>query len=148
MIRTILGFAFLFSLMASGNASFAQEMHMPASANSSAAFGQLKSLAGTWEGQKSHDVPVTVTYTVVSNGSAVMERLQAAHEPEMITMYTVEGDRLLVTHYCSMGNQPTMQTDSLSSATGKYNFHFVRVSGNKTPDEGHMACFPCRTRII
>jgi hypothetical protein len=29
-----------------------------------------------------------------------------------------------------MGNQPTMQTDSLSSATGKYNFHFVRVSGN------------------
>ena len=59
---------------------------MPASANSSAAFGQLKSLAGTWEGQKSHDVPVTVTYTVVSNGSAVMERLQAAHEPEMITI--------------------------------------------------------------
>jgi hypothetical protein len=139
MIRTLLGFTLVAGLLAFTNASSAQELPMPASANSSAAFHQLKSLAGTWEGYKGHDVPVTVTYSIVSNGSAVMERLQSAREPEMITMYTLEGDHLLVTHYCSMGNQPTLQTDPLSSANGQYDFHFVRVSGTKTPDEGHMA---------
>jgi hypothetical protein len=80
-----------------------------------------------------------VTYKVVSNGSVVMEHLQPAKESEMITMYTLDGDRIVVTHYCSAGNQPTMQTAPTTTANGKYDFTFVRVSGTKTPDEGHMA---------
>ena len=56
----------------------------------------------------------------------------------MITMYSLDGDRIVVTHYCSAGNQPTMQTVPLSSATGKYDFSFVRVAGTNSPGEGHM----------
>ena len=114
----------------------AQEMH-PA-AHSTPAFDQLKSLAGDWQGKNSQGTLVKVTYKVVSNGSAVMEHLQPANEPEMITMYTLDGDRIVVTHYCSAGNQPTMQTVPLTAATGKYDFSFVRVAGTKSPDEGHM----------
>ena len=106
---------------------------------STPAFDQLKSLAGEWEGKASAGGATKVTYKVVSNGSVVMEHLQPANEAEMITMYTLDGDRIVVTHYCSMGNQPTMETGPLSSATGKYEFAFVRVSGTKTPDEGHMS---------
>lgn len=114
----------------------AQEMQH--GTRSTPAFDQLKSLAGEWQGKTSSVAATKVTYKVVSNGSVVMETLQPANEAEMITMYTVEGDRLVVTHYCSMGNQPTMQTAALSGATGKYEFTFVRVAGTKTPDEGHM----------
>jgi hypothetical protein len=131
-LTTVLGFI----LAASGASAAAQDMH--AMGNSNAAFNQLKSLAGTWVGSKSQGEPVNVTYEVVSNGSAVMERLQPAKEDEMITMYSLEGNRVVVTHYCAMGNQPTMQTEPLSTASGKYDFHFVRVSGTKTADEGHM----------
>jgi len=116
----------------------AQEMH-PATPPSPA-FDQLKSLAGEWEGKAHSGAPATkVTYTVVSNGSVVMEHLLPAKESEMITMYSVEGDRIVVTHYCAMGNQPTMQTDPLKGAIGKYDFKFVRLGGAKSPDEPHMA---------
>jgi len=114
----------------------AQEMH-PA-ARSTPAFDQLKSLAGEWEGTKTQGFKVSLTYQVVSNGSVLMERLKSADESEMITMYSLDGDHIVVTHYCSMGNQPTMQTPAATAATGKYDFSFVRVSGTKTPDEGHM----------
>jgi hypothetical protein len=112
---------------------------MHPAARSTPAFDQLKSLAGDWEGKGSSGAVTKVTYKVVSNGSVVMEHLQPAKESEMITMYTLDGDRLVVTHYCSAGNQPTMQTTANPAATGKYDFSFVRISGTKTPDEGHMA---------
>jgi hypothetical protein len=137
MHRTILGTAISLLLVPSANLTHAQEMHPPA--RSTPAFDQLKSLAGNWEGKNSSGTPVKLTYTVVSNGSVVMEHLQSMKESEMITMYTLDGDRIVVTHYCSAGNQPTMQTAPSPAASGKYDFSFVRVSGTKTPDEGHMA---------
>ncbi|HTP69795.1 MAG TPA: hypothetical protein VMJ35_12890 [Dongiaceae bacterium] len=103
-----------------------------------AAFEQLKSLAGKWEGKTQDDKPAGLTYEVVSHGTAVMEHLMPGRESDMVTIYTLEGDRIVVTHYCSAGNQPTMQTEPLRGALGKYDFSFVRVAGTKTPDEGHM----------
>jgi len=114
----------------------AQEMHP--SARSTPAFDQLKSLAGEWERTSSQGSKVSLTYQVVSNGSVLMERLKSGDMSEMITMYSLDGDHIVVTHYCSAGNQPTMQTPAATAATGKYDFSFVRVSGTKTPDEGHM----------
>lgn len=114
----------------------AQETHTPA--RSTPAFDQLKSLAGEWDG-KSTEGPVKAVYSVVSNGSAVMEHMSPSTPHEMITMYTLEGDRIQVTHYCSAGNQPVMQTGPSPAANGKYDFSFVRLSGAKTPDEPHMS---------
>jgi hypothetical protein len=115
----------------------AQEMHPPA--RSTPAFDQLKSLAGEWQGKDSSGETVKVIYRVVSNGSAIMEQSHPAQEHEMITMYTLDGDRIVATHYCSVGNQPTLQSGPSPAANGKYDFSLVRVSGTKTPDEGHMA---------
>jgi hypothetical protein len=115
----------------------AQEI-MHSSAKSTPAFDQLKSLAGNWGGKDSSGSPVKISYKVISNGSVVMEYLEPAKEPEMVTMYSLDCDRIVVTHYCSAGNQPTMQTAPSPAATGKLDFSFVRVSGTKTPDEGHM----------
>jgi hypothetical protein len=136
MHRTILGTVLVFTLAISSHAVFAQEMHPPA--KSSPAFDQVKSLVGEWQGKGNNGTPVKATYEIVSNSSVLMERLQPSGEPEMITMYTLEGDHLVVTHYCSAGNQPVMQTPPVSSATGKYEFKFVRASGMKSLEEGHM----------
>src|SRR5262249_26747359 len=101
------------------------------------AFDQLKSLVGEWDGKASGRT-VKVTYTLVSGETALMERLQPANEPEMITMYSADGDKILVTHYCSGGNQPSMKTESLKGAGNKYSFGLISVAGLKSPDEGHM----------
>src|SRR5271166_1854545 len=77
----------------------AQEMHPPA--RSTPAFDQLKSLAGEWEGSNAQGSKANVTYQVVSNGSVLMERLRSAGEGEMVTMYSLDGDHIVVTHYCS-----------------------------------------------
>src|SRR5882757_6922966 len=106
-------------------------------AKSAAAFEKLITLVGEWEGTNSAG-PVKATYTLVAGGSALMERLQSANEPEMITMYSADGDHILITHYCSTGNQPQMKTETMSGSAEKYTFTLVRVTGMKTQDEGHM----------
>jgi hypothetical protein len=128
-LRTI---SVLFVCLASAMIVASQENH-PA-VRSNPAFEQLKSLAGEWQNKNGR-----VVYTVVSNGSVVMEHMQPQKEWEIITMYTLDGDRIVVTHYCAMGNQPTMQSAPVSEATGRYDFTFVRVIGTKSPDEAHMS---------
>ncbi|HLK05055.1 MAG TPA: hypothetical protein VKT53_11505 [Candidatus Acidoferrum sp.] len=107
-------------------------------AKSAAAFERLISLVGEWEGATSRG-PVRVTYTLVSGGSALMERLQSSNEPEMITLYTLDGDHLMVTHYCSQGNQPQMRTATITELKDTLQFKTIAVTGLKSPDEGHMA---------
>jgi hypothetical protein len=102
-----------------------------------AAFEQLKTLVGEWEGSNSAG-KVTATYTLVSGETALMERLKSANEPEMITMYTVDGDHILITHYCSAGNQPQMKTETMTGKADKYTFTLLRVNGMKSPNEAHM----------
>jgi hypothetical protein len=101
------------------------------------AFDQLKALVGEWEGTNEGS-PTKITYTLVSGGTALMERMQPAHEAEMITMYSADGDKIVVTHYCSEGNQPSMKTETLKAKANKYSFSLVSVSGLKSPDAGHM----------
>jgi hypothetical protein len=133
-------------------AAFAVPQEMHPAARTTPAFDQIKSLVGHWEGSTPDGKKGQATYELISNGSVVMERLSAANEPEMITMYSLEADRILVTHYCSAGNQPTMQTAPSPAANGKLDFTFLRLAGAKSPDEGHMAALtvsmPDKTHLV
>ena len=101
-----------------------------------AAFEKIKSLEGTWEGFNYADTPVTVSYEVVSAGSAVIERLEPQGEPAMITMYHMDDGKLMMTHYCSAGNQPRM----VAQKSEDESIHFEFLDGtNLSADEiGHM----------
>lgn len=109
-----------------------------ANAASASPLDQLIPLVGEWEGTTGNGAQVRLTYTLVSGGSALMERLQPSNEAEMITIYTAEGDHLRVTHYCSMGNQPEMETAAITVKAQKFSFELTSVKGMKKPDEGHM----------
>jgi len=106
-------------------------------AKSAAAFEKLISLVGEWEGMSSAG-HVRATYTLVSGGTALMERLQSGSEPEMITLYTLDGDHLNIIHYCSEGNQPQMRTASVTEPAGPLMFKVTQVTGLKSPEDGHM----------
>lgn len=59
-------------------------------------------------------------------------------ELEMITMYSADGNRVFVTHYCSVGNQPQMQTAPVADPSQELAFHFVRATNLATPASGPM----------
>jgi hypothetical protein len=103
------------------------------------AFTAIKTLPGTWEGKTVEgmpsDGPLKVTFKVTSNGSAVMSEI-LGHE-DMISMFHMDGDRLLLTHYCATGNQPRMQAST--SPDGKtITFNFVDATNLASADAGHM----------
>ncbi len=91
------------------------------------AFERLKALEGTWEGQAGHGQPgqpATVTWRVASGGSVVEETLFPGTPHEMISMYHLVDGQLVLTHYCSMANQPRMRLDPKGSSPDRLVFAF------------------------
>jgi hypothetical protein len=103
---------------------------------SAAVFKQLTSLVGEWEAVQ-EGVPVKETYTLTANGSVLMSETKPADSQPMITMFTVDGDRLMATHYCVAGNQPQMVTGVPGDLDKGLTFSLERVTGMKTPDDWH-----------
>jgi hypothetical protein len=101
-------------------------------------FDQLKTLTGSWEGKSADGKPVQVSFRDTAGGSALMSEI-LGHGPEnMISMFTLDGpNRIVLTHYCSVGNQPRMA--ATASPDGKtFTFDYFDATNLKTPDSGHM----------
>ena len=100
-------------------------------------FDQLKSLTGSWEGKNSMGEPVQVSYRTTSGGSALMSEIMG-HGEDMISMIHFDGaNRLLLTHYCAVGNQPRMLASA--SPDGKtITFNFLDATNLGNPQSGHM----------
>ncbi len=106
-----------------------------------AAFERLKSLAGTWQGAAGHgqaDQTATVTYRVASGGSVVQETLFPGTPHEMISMYHLADGKLLMTHYCAMGNQPRMKLDLAASTADRLVFAFDGGTNLDPAKDGHV----------
>ncbi len=103
------------------------------------AFEKMKSLVGEWQGKAADGTGAKVSYALVSDNSALMERLAMGSESEMVTIYYPDGDRLMMTHYCSAHNQPRMRSQSGSAETKSIAFDFVDATNLASPDAGHMA---------
>src|SRR5205809_5927955 len=100
------------------------------------AFDRLTSLQGEWQGM-ADGVNTTLIYTLTANGSTLMEQCRPEKGHEIITMFTVDGDHLIATHYCSAKNQPQMATPAITDAQKPLAFSLVRVTGLKSPDAFH-----------
>ena len=99
------------------------------------AFDQLKSLNGTWEGKASNGHNMKISFRATAGGSAIVSEILG--EEEMITMFHMDNNRLLMTHYCGAGNQPRMQAST--SPDGKtITFTFVDATNLSSPKAGHM----------
>jgi len=103
----------------------------------STGFDGLKSLVGEWEGKSADGKTAVLTSRLVSGGSAIEETLNVTGEPSMLTVYHVDGARLMVTHYCSSGNQPRMVTENAGNA-GHLTFHYLDATNLASKDSGHM----------
>jgi len=100
------------------------------------AFTAIKNMPGTWEGKGEDGSALRVDFKVTARGSAILSEI-LGHE-DMVSMFHLDGpDRLLMTHYCAVGNQPRMQA-SLSPDGRIITFKFVDATDLAAPDAGHM----------
>src|SRR4051794_13433450 len=68
------------------------------------AYERFLSLAGTWEGSSTKGWTERLTIRPIAGGSCVMEQSEFAHTTDpadaMVTMYHLDGEHLMLTHYC------------------------------------------------
>jgi hypothetical protein len=111
----------------------------PAQSPAEKSFAQLKTLVGSWNGRNAMGKTLRVSFRTTSAGSAVLSEVHSGRpQPKnMISMFHLDGDRLLATHYCSAGNQPRMAAST--SANGKtITFDFVDATNLRDLNDGHM----------
>src|SRR5687768_3479607 len=71
------------------------------------AFNTLKTLAGSWQGTIM-GISINFTIRAASSGTAILHEGNTTAEgppKHEITMFYLDGDRLLATHYCDGGNR-------------------------------------------
>jgi hypothetical protein len=112
-------------------------------------FDKMKTLAGSWEGRVTAEPPqpdidnkfVHATLRVTSMGNAIVHEMTGAGRPDdPITMFYLDNDRLLLTHYCDAGNRPRM-TGALSPDGKTVEFEFLDVAGGTQYGHMHHAVF-------
>jgi hypothetical protein len=85
-------------------------------------FKQLGALVGEWEGKFENGRVHRVTYRLSARGYALVETWALGPTSESITIYHLDGDKLVADHYCPQGNSPRLE---LSGMVGdQLNFTF------------------------
>jgi hypothetical protein len=100
----------------------------------------FKQLTGEWVGkglQGDMDHEARITYKVTSGGSTVVETIDPGGEHEMITVIHPDGDALVLTHYCMLGNQPQMRATP-KPGDKQVAFEFVKATNLKSDKDMHM----------
>ena len=117
-------------------------------------FDELKTLAGVWKGTVTanppqpdwDNKPVWASLRVTSRGSAIVHEMKEPGTPDdmthddPITMFYLDGDQLVLTHYCDAGNRPRMAAKK--SVDGRtIDFDFMDVAGSTQYGHMHHAAF-------
>src|SRR5215470_2217849 len=125
----VLSFVLSVVLVSFSPAAFGQsEMHKspekPAPTEAQKSFDAIKTLAGAWQGAVTTDPPIEsmgngahteVSMRVTSRGNALVHEMFEAGKADdptrydhPVTMFYLDDDRLILTHYCDAGNRPRM----------------------------------------
>ncbi len=112
---------------------------VPAQAGESEAeamFDAIKALEGDWQGTadfegsdappEGQEMPPAIhQFRVSAAGTVVMETMNPGTDYEMINMYHLDGDDLMLTHYCAGGNQPSLRLAADKSSPENMVFEFA-----------------------
>ncbi len=99
---------------------------------------KIKSLSGDWihtKGEQKGQVALSVR--VIAGGSAVVQREFPGSPMEMITVYHLDGDDVMLNHYCMLGNQPRMKV-TMGEQKDTLVFNFVEATNLTSKNDAHM----------
>ncbi len=102
-------------------------------------FARLKTLQGEWidaDGVFGEKGKVAVTYRVTGAGHTVVETFPVGTMHEMVTVYHLDGDQLVLTHYCTSNTQPKMASRGLQG--NRLTFDFAGGANVDAARTSHM----------
>ncbi len=85
-------------------------------------------LISSWEGrwQVAETPALEIVFEQTARGSVMVERWETASGLHSMTVYHLDGDVLVATHYCPQGNQPRLE--SRATVDGQIRFTFRDVT--------------------
>jgi hypothetical protein len=112
---------------------------------SSSGLDRFKALAGDWVSAEDGDMvkkgQLVAQYHVTGSGSAVVEELFPGTEHAMTTVYHLDGNDLVLTHYCMTGNQPRMRAKASNGTKIAFAFDGGTNIDPKKDQHMHEATF-------
>ena len=108
----------------------------PIDPKAAATLERIKKLEGTWVMSAPGQPPMSIVFKPTAGGSAVIETMFPGSREEMVNLYTADGDKIVITHYCMLGQQPRMKQASSDDKT--IQFEFVDGGNIKSRDDAHM----------
>jgi hypothetical protein len=104
------------------------------------AFERIKALEGSWKAESTKGWEGEISYRVIAGGSAVLElsEIDPHAGTVMATLFHLDGDRLMLTHYCAAGNQPRLVARDLAADGSSATFTFLDGTNVSSRDQGHM----------
>ncbi len=105
--------------------------------NSAQQLRHFLEMEGEWRivgGERSQGA--THLYRTIANGTVAVETAFPGEPHEMITVFHLNGAKLVMTHYCAAGNQPYMVAEHPSG--DRVHFRFERASDLNDPKAPHM----------
>lgn len=100
------------------------------------ALDHFKAMEGRWVGKGAHGETAEVTYRPIAGGTSVMADIKMGDEA-MTSLYYVDGQKLMMTHFCPSNNQPRMQA-AISSDGKTVTFDFLDATNLASLQAGHM----------
>lgn len=97
-------------------------------------FAWIASLEGQW--QVAETDALRIVFEKTARGHTMVERWETATGLHSMTVYHLDGDRVIATHYCPQGNQPRLA--SLPGQADRIAFRFLDVTDF---DEGESHTF-------
>ncbi len=79
-------------------------------------FSSLASLVGQWTGFAYDGQALRVTYSLHANESVLMENWQF-RGTDALTLYHLDNETLMATHYCPLCNQPRLELTEVRGAS-------------------------------
>ena len=103
-------------------------------------FKRLQSLTGSWkisDPQTPSKAAFRISYKLISRDSALVETFGDPDGPVTETVYHLDGENLMATHYCAQGNQPRLRLQGESTDTALH-FSFLDITNLKHAEDSHL----------
>lgn len=105
--------------------------------NAKTQFSELKFLVGVWVEEGSKTSNFEIVFELTANNTTLIETWLNKGKKHSLTVYHLDGNSVIATHYCPQGNQPRLEL--VESSTGSSLFFKFRDATNLiSPDHSHQ----------
>jgi len=114
--------------------------------SASDAFNKLTKLTGSWKKEAAGNSDFGILFELTANNSVLTETWLRKGKKHSLTVYHLDNDDLIVTHYCPQGNQPRLKLTNYSTPTSlSFTFYDATNLKNITDSHQHSLSFELST---